>query len=61
MRSEWCKLFLRAAAAADAMQSSLRRASTDDISDLDFIEPPSGSPVFTPIHTLLRLHDSSCV
>ncbi|CAL8469838.1 g9380 [Coccomyxa elongata] len=40
---EWCKLFLRAASAADRMQGSLRRASTDDMSDLDCMDTPSAS------------------
>ena len=41
--SEWCKLFLRAASAADRMQGSLRRASTDDMSDLECMDTPSGT------------------
>ncbi|BDA43849.1 probable serine/threonine-protein kinase STY17 at C-terminar half [Coccomyxa sp. Obi] len=40
---EWCKLFLRAASAADRMQGSLRRASTDDMSDLECMDTPSAS------------------
>lgn len=47
-RSGWCQLYLKAAQAAERMQSALRSSSTgssmDSLSSLAFEEPRAGAP-----------------
>ena len=46
MRSEWCKLFLRAAQAAEAMQAARGREASGELSEMDGLaldEPSSGA------------------